>query len=100
MYNKQFYNFSQTTELLLAAQLDVMFHKFAGAVAYLGPFTVDFRNDCVGGWQKACLGVQIPCSETFLLNNTLGDPVEIRDWQIAGLPVDSFSVDNGERLFC
>ncbi len=29
------------------------------------------------------------------MNTTLGDPVKIRAWQIAGLPVDSFSVDNG-----
>ena len=29
------------------------------------------------------------------MNGTLGDPVKIRAWQIAGLPVDSFSVDNG-----
>ena len=26
---------------------------------------------------------------------TLGDPVKIRQWQIAGLPKDQFSVDNG-----
>jgi dynein heavy chain, axonemal len=31
----------------------------------------------------------------FSLNATLGNPVKIRAWQIAGLPVDSFSVDNG-----
>lgn len=29
------------------------------------------------------------------MNATLGDAVKIRAWQIAGLPVDSFSVDNG-----
>ncbi|XP_076804189.1 dynein axonemal heavy chain 3-like isoform X1 [Clavelina lepadiformis] len=67
----------------------------SGTVAYLGPFTVDFRNNCVTEWQSSCRGAQIPCSDTFLLTNTLGDPVQIRDWQIAGLPVDSFSVDNG-----
>ena len=27
--------------------------------------------------------------------NTLGEPVRIRQWQIAGLPKDQFSVDNG-----
>ncbi len=37
----------------------------------------------------------IPCSEQFSLSNTLGDPVKIRAWQIAGLPVDAFSIDNG-----
>ena len=31
----------------------------------------------------------------FSLSSTLGDAVKIRAWQIAGLPVDSFSVDNG-----
>lgn len=25
---------------------------------------------------------------------TLGEPVQIRAWQIAGLPVDNFSVEN------
>uniref|UniRef100_H2ZME2 AAA+ ATPase domain-containing protein n=1 Tax=Ciona savignyi TaxID=51511 RepID=H2ZME2_CIOSA len=67
----------------------------SGTVAYMGPFTVDFRNDCLEKWQSACKSVEIPCSDDFLLNYTLGDPVQIRDWQIAGLPVDSFSVDNG-----
>ena len=38
---------------------------------------------------------KIPCSESFSLNATLGSPVKIRAWNIAGLPVDSFSVDNG-----
>ena len=38
---------------------------------------------------------KIPCSESFSLNATLEIPVKIRAWNIAGLPVDSFSVDNG-----
>lgn len=37
----------------------------------------------------------IPCSETFSLSKTLGDPIKIRAWNIAGLPTDVFSVDNG-----
>lgn len=37
----------------------------------------------------------IPCSENFSLSNTLGDPIKIRAWNIAGLPTDVFSVDNG-----
>jgi len=35
-------------------------------------------------------------NDNFSLITTLGDPVKIRDWQIAGLPVDSFSIDNGK----
>lgn len=67
----------------------------AGVVAYLGAFTVDFRQEATSRWLKACLEKKIPSSPTFSLNSTLGDPVKIRDWQISGLPVDSFSIDNG-----
>ncbi|XP_031567893.1 dynein heavy chain 3, axonemal-like [Actinia tenebrosa] len=67
----------------------------SGVVAYLGPFTVDFRNNCIEGWVAQCNDRKIPCSTSFSLNGTLGDPVKIRAWNIAGLPVDSFSVDNG-----
>ena len=35
------------------------------------------------------------CSRDFSLSKTLGDPVKIREWNIAGLPTDSFSIDNG-----
>lgn len=67
----------------------------AGIVAYLGAFTVDFRQECVQSWLKLCKEKGIPCSKNFSLSGTLGQPVVIRSWQIAGLPVDSFSIDNG-----
>ena len=46
-------------------------------------------------WQKLCKEQKIPCSNEFSLTNILGDQVQIRSWQIAGLPKDYFSVDNG-----
>ena len=67
----------------------------SAVVAYLGAFTVDFRTECIGEWQQMCKDKAIPCSDVFTLNSTLGEPVKIRAWQIAGLPVDSFSIDNG-----
>ncbi|NXU08026.1 DYH3 protein, partial [Pardalotus punctatus] len=67
----------------------------SGTVAYLGAFTVDYRLQCQTQWRDLCKEKNIPCSSDFSLSNTLGDPVQIRAWQIAGLPVDSFSVDNG-----
>uniref|UniRef100_A0A8C9L6L3 AAA+ ATPase domain-containing protein n=1 Tax=Pavo cristatus TaxID=9049 RepID=A0A8C9L6L3_PAVCR len=67
----------------------------SGTVAYLGAFTVDYRLRCQQQWQVLCNEKNIPCSSDFTLSNTLGDPVKIRAWQIAGLPVDSFSIDNG-----
>ena len=67
----------------------------SGVVAYLGAFTVDFRQQAIHEWHTLCREKKIPCSPTFSVNATLGDPVKIRAWNIAGLPVDSFSVDNG-----
>jgi len=52
-------------------------------------------QNCVGQWHEMCMEKQIPCSATFSLNATLGDAVKIRAWQIAGLPADNFSIDNG-----
>ena len=67
----------------------------SGVVAYLGAFTVDFRSSCVKEWHKLCRQKNIPCSDSFSVSATLGEPVKIREWNITGLPVDSFSVENG-----
>uniref|UniRef100_A0A8B9BTY6 Dynein axonemal heavy chain 12 n=1 Tax=Anser brachyrhynchus TaxID=132585 RepID=A0A8B9BTY6_9AVES len=66
----------------------------AGVIAYLGAFTAGFRQECTKDWSKLCKK-NIPCSDNFSLSNTLGDPIKIRAWNIAGLPTDVFSVDNG-----
>uniref|UniRef100_A0A8C5KDB1 Dynein axonemal heavy chain 3 n=1 Tax=Jaculus jaculus TaxID=51337 RepID=A0A8C5KDB1_JACJA len=67
----------------------------SATVAYLGAFTVDYRAQCQQEWLACCKAKVIPGSSDFSLSNTLGDPIKIRAWQIAGLPVDSFSIDNG-----
>ncbi|XP_038005283.1 dynein heavy chain 1, axonemal [Motacilla alba alba] len=67
----------------------------AGFVAYLGPFTGDYRAALSAEWMEELAKNNIPHSEDASLINTLGDPVEIRSWQIAGLPNDALSVDNG-----
>ncbi|XP_071815449.1 dynein axonemal heavy chain 3-like isoform X3 [Apostichopus japonicus] len=66
----------------------------AAVVAYLGPFTTDFRQDCLRDWFGLCKAKDIPVSDVFSLSATLGDPVRVREWQLAGLPVDNFSTDN------
>ncbi|KAG8190244.1 hypothetical protein JTE90_001328 [Oedothorax gibbosus] len=66
----------------------------SGVIAYLGAFTVEFRQECITSWLTVCKESGIPCSEDFSVIDTLGEPVLIRSWQIAGLPVDNFSVEN------
>ncbi|CAH3114243.1 unnamed protein product [Pocillopora meandrina] len=66
----------------------------AGIVAYLGPFTVEFRQECIKEWWGLCRQKNVPVSDSFSLSATLGDPLSTRAWHIAGLPVDNFSLDN------
>ncbi|KAK5669543.1 hypothetical protein QVD99_003934 [Batrachochytrium dendrobatidis] len=67
----------------------------AGVAAYLGAFTKLYRQECVASWVETLKKEKIPCTDAFSLIKVLGDPIKIREWNIAGLPSDAFSVDNG-----
>jgi dynein heavy chain len=67
----------------------------AGMIAYLGPFTVTYRQRATDDWMKRCAEFKIPRSGKFNFQETLGEPVTIRSWNAAGLPTDTFSCDNG-----
>ncbi|KAJ3343280.1 Dynein heavy chain 7, axonemal [Gonapodya sp. JEL0774] len=71
----------------------------AGYVAYLGAFTKTYRKDAVKEWVEFCKAQRIPCSDSFTLAKVLGDPIKIRSWNLAGLPADDFSVDNGITVY-
>lgn len=66
----------------------------SGVVAYLGPFTIDYRVDQVHKWAEKCASFGVVCSHDFQLVNILGEPVEIRNWNICGLPTDAFSIES------
>ncbi|NP_001355646.1 dynein, axonemal, heavy chain 7B isoform X1 [Mus musculus] len=67
----------------------------SGVVAYLGAFTSNYRQNQTQEWSQSCKERDIPCSDDYSLMGTLGEAVTIRAWNIAGLPSDSFSIDNG-----
>jgi dynein heavy chain len=67
----------------------------SGVVAYLGAFSKGFRNEITSEWMGKLRDFSVPRSEKFVLQSVLGDPVKIRSWNIAGLPSDDFSIDNG-----
>jgi len=67
----------------------------AGTVAYLGAFTGAYRNALVETWRSKLDELGIPRSANPNLINTFGDPLAIRAWQIAGLPTDAVSTENG-----
>ncbi|KAJ3342024.1 Dynein heavy chain 7, axonemal [Gonapodya sp. JEL0774] len=67
----------------------------SGLISYLGAFTSAYRQSMLTEWTRICTEKEIPCSPTFTLSGTLGDPIQIRTWQLAGLPNDAFSRENG-----
>ena len=67
----------------------------SGVIAYLGPFTIPYRKEAVAIWQELCIEKRLPQSDKFDLQEIVGNPVQIRQWNIQGLPTDSFSTDNG-----
>ena len=65
-------------------------------VAYCGPFNQDFREYLVN--QKLTLDLKdrkVPLSANIDLTDFLADIGTIGDWNMAGLPTDSLSIQNG-----
>ncbi|XP_056267415.1 dynein axonemal heavy chain 1 [Pseudoliparis swirei] len=82
--------------------LDYMVHNVtgdvllsAGYVAYLGPFTGEYRAAMAEEMLRCLKELGVPHTEEPNMIGTLGDPVKIRSWQISGLPKDNLSVENG-----
>lgn len=71
----------------------------SGEIAYLGAFTAAFRSEIVEEWITETKSKEIPSSENFSLVNILGNPVQMRQWNIDGLPSDNFSLENGIIIF-
>lgn len=66
----------------------------AGGIAYLGAFTAVYRETQEHDWAKKLQEYGIPFTEGAGVRKTLSDAVQIRAWNIAGLPTDALSTEN------
>ncbi|XP_073954501.1 dynein axonemal heavy chain 1-like isoform X1 [Choristoneura fumiferana] len=66
----------------------------ACAVGYVTPFTDEFRRELIGAWIHHMQEVQVPHTAGATPLSTLGDAVQIRTWQMYGLPRDPLSVES------
>jgi dynein heavy chain len=65
-------------------------------ISFLGVFSTLYRSEAVMKWRQQIQQTQgLLISEKCSLSTTLGDPVMIRQWNLQGLPVDQFSIENG-----
>ncbi|GAB9466924.1 hypothetical protein Gpo141_00004287 [Globisporangium polare] len=65
----------------------------AACVSYLGPFDGHFRGKIMDHW-VAFASDLLEISSDFTLEDAFGDAMELREWQLLGLPSDSVSAEN------
>jgi dynein heavy chain len=71
----------------------------AGSIAYLGPFTMEYRHKMLDDWVKDFKEKNIPVADNFTLQRILSEEVQVREWQEYGLPADRLSIENGIFIF-
>lgn len=65
----------------------------AACVSYLGPFNGHFRAKIMDHWMSFASDL-VDISSDFTLEDAFGDAMELREWQLLGLPSDSVSAEN------
>ncbi|EAY20602.1 Dynein heavy chain family protein [Trichomonas vaginalis G3] len=73
-----------TGDLLLAA----------ASVAYLGPFTSDFRKLILLEWSQKLEEFGFPRTPGGNITKILGDPLTVLQWNLKALPRDDLSIEN------
>jgi len=64
-------------------------------LSYAGPFDTTYRDGLVKRWLLEVKDKALPFSVHFHFATFLSKPTDVRDWNIQGLPSDSFSTENG-----
>ena len=87
---------TETVEQLSKDLINVMGDVIisAGTIAYSGPFTPQFRSTLCKEWAGELNQLKVPHTPGTTIVACLQDPVKIRAWNIAGLPMDTVSVEN------
>jgi dynein heavy chain, axonemal len=67
----------------------------ATTIAYLGAFTSDYRAAQVKTLQTELERLALPHTSGCNMISVLAEPVVVRAWNLAGLPTDQHSVENG-----
>ncbi|KAA6360270.1 MAG: putative dynein heavy chain, partial [Streblomastix strix] len=94
----EYQRWTQTVKDLTASRSTLLGDALiaTGYVTYLGPFTSEYRKQLSAQWVKYISKKQIPVKTEgeFSLDATLGNPIQVRAWRLAGLPSDALSTAN------
>ena len=88
---------SETAEQIAQSMILLIGDVFNASayISYLGAFTGQYRDNILKGWMEMCKDASILVSDDFTLQKVCASAVEVREWNIQGLPTDNVSVDNG-----
>ncbi|CAH8511548.1 unnamed protein product [Schistosoma rodhaini] len=64
-------------------------------LSYMGPFLSEYREKLITNWLGLIRTESVPVTDPFVFTEFLADPTQVREWNIQGLPRDTFSVENG-----
>ncbi|MCQ2815716.1 MAG: AAA family ATPase, partial [archaeon] len=67
-------------------------------ISYLSPFNGAYRQRQLMDWTILCKHQKISISDDFSLKDVMSDQVEIRSWNVCGLPSDNVSIENAIML--
>ncbi|XP_052104325.1 dynein axonemal heavy chain 2-like isoform X7 [Mytilus californianus] len=68
----------------------------AAFMSYMGPFLSEYRDQMVQKiWLAEIVKLGIPTDPSFDFCEFMAKPTSVREWNIQGLPNDSFSTENG-----
>lgn len=80
-------------ESLVQVRGDVLLSS--ACIAYIGPYTMNYRYTIIEDWKRKCIELRIPITQQYSLVGTLCRAVDVRGWFNCGLPMDYFSQQNG-----
>ena len=67
----------------------------SASLSYLGPFDTTYRDRLTAAWMAEVKERALPYTEGPLFSAFCARPVDVRGWQLQGLPADTFSTENG-----
>ena len=61
---------------------------------YLGPFSGSYRLSLMSKWMALCDANEIDVSPDYSLVQIISSNIQVREWNISGLPSDQVSIEN------
>ncbi|PRP87942.1 putative dynein heavy chain [Planoprotostelium fungivorum] len=66
----------------------------AATIVYCPPYSAHFRQKILGQWQSLLRKSAVSYTDPWCLTGSIGNPIQMRSWNIDGLPYDNHSMEN------